>query len=97
MNFVKIGNGNMFPSFLDGAKVLFYTLLDYYGDIDKGFSGYKVPIRYLAICKYEEKNRFYLFFHTFSFEVEHDYLFDTIEECKDEAYKLKNDIVWIEK
>ena len=42
-----------------------------------------------------DNKEYYLFHCNDKFEVIADYLFDSIEECKDMASKCKKDIVWI--
>ena len=76
----------MFPNILDNAIVYFYTQNGNYGSVsyDNGKIEY---IHYLAICSYDNKEYY--------FEVIADYLFDSIEECKEIASKCKKDIVWI--
>ena len=84
----------MFPNILDDALVHFYTQKGDYGSIyyDNGKVHY---IHYPAICSYDNKE-FYLFHCDDKFEVIADYLFDSIEECKNMANKSKKEIVWIE-
>ena len=83
----------MFPNILDNAIVYFYTQKGNYGNVfyDNGKIEY---IHYLAICSYNNKE-YYLFHCNDKFEVIADYLFDSIEECKEIASKCKKDIVWI--
>ena len=84
----------MFPNILDDALVHFYTQKGDYGSIyyDNGKVHY---IHYLAICSYDNKE-FYLFHCNDKFEVIANYLFDSIEECKNMANKSKKEIVCIE-
>ena len=42
-----------------------------------------------------DNKEYYLFHCNDKFEVIADYLFDSIEECKEIASKCKKDIVWI--
>ena len=42
-----------------------------------------------------DNKEYYLFHCNDKFEVISDYLFDSIEECKEIASKCKKDIVWI--
>ena len=42
-----------------------------------------------------DNKEYYLFHCNDKFEVIADYLFDSIEECKDMASKCKKDIVWV--
>ena len=86
----------MFSNYLDGGKVLFYTQKDNFGVVD--YNNEKIiNINYLAICTYGNEQGYYLFFCDDKFKVVSDYFFDTIDECKAEAEKSKENIVWIEK
>lgn len=74
----------MFPNYLDGGKVLFYTQKDNFGAVDYN-NEKNININYLAICKYANEQGHYLFFCDDKFKVVSDYFFDTIDECKVEA------------
>ena len=71
-----------FPRELDGAKVLYYT--------DRGtfppvyFSGGEMAhkIYYLAICKYENDEAYYLFHCDESLKVVADNCFQSVDTCK---------------
>lgn len=89
----------MFPEILDGAKVLYYTSHDDFGEIygDNGEIAHYV--KYLAICEYpNKKNEFYLFYCDEEYEVVGDSLWDSIEMCMDVA-NLSHDkrFIWVEK
>lgn len=82
---------------LDGAKVLFLSNKDYFGEIT--CSGNSLPpiiVRYLAICKYENDNKVYLFLCDEQMEVEQDCYFDTLEEAIQDGYRRNKNIVWNE-
>ena len=57
-----------------------------------------VPVKYLAICQYENDKLIYVFLCNEKLEVEQDSAFDTIEEAKTDTAlkrKLKEAIQWI--
>lgn len=88
----------MFPNVLDGAEVLYYTPCDDFGEIywDNGEIAHHV--KYLAICKYPNKeNEFYLFRCDEQYEVVGDALWDSIEMCMGVANSSHGGkIIWIE-
>ena len=87
----------MFPSELDGAKVLYYTPEWDYG-AQKFPNGDIVDrFRYLAICKYIDDEQYYLFFCDESYEVINDRLANTVEACMRLAASHEEDIFWIKK
>ena len=83
-----------FPHELDGAEVLFYT--------DKGvfppvfYSGGTIAqkVSYLAVCKYENDDAYYIFHCNESLEVVADDCFSSIDACK--KYMSEYNIVWHE-
>lgn len=77
----------MFQNTLDNAKVLYYT--------DGNVADY---IKYLAICKYQNrKEEYYLFRCDENFEVVGDSVWNSIEECMGVANASYNgNIIWIE-
>ena len=79
----------MFPNYLDGARVRYYTNEDHFGIVDYNNGEKIIPIHYLAICSYANEQGFYLFFCDEKYNVVSDYFFDTIEECKEIAKKAK--------
>lgn len=87
----------MFPNYLDGAKVKYYTKKDDFGTVDCNDGEKIIDIKYLAICSYANEHGFYLFFCDEKFNTVSDYFFDIIKECKIIAEKSKENIVWIEK
>ena len=87
----------MFPNYLDGARVRYYTNEDHFGTVDYNNGEKIISIHYLAICSYVNEQGFYLFFCDEKYNVVSDYFFDTIEECKKVAKKSKENIEWIQK
>jgi len=53
-----------------------------------------IPIKYLAICQYENDKSVYLFLCNDKIEVENDFLFDTIEEAKQSAFNRNKNVIW---
>lgn len=86
----------MFPSYINGAKVLFYTSKDYFGVVDYKDEQKIIDINYLAICRYGNDEEYYLFFCDNNFTEVGDYCFDTVEECKAVAEKSNGNIIWIQ-
>lgn len=86
----------MFPNYINGAKVLFYTPKDYFGVVDYKDKEKIIDINYLAICRYGNDEKYYLFFCDRNFVEISDYCFDSIEECKAVAKKSKENIIWIQ-
>lgn len=88
----------MFPKMLDGAEVLYYTPYDDFGQIcwDNGEIAHYV--KYLAICKYPNKNNeFYLFRCDDQYEVVGDSLWESIEICMGVANSSHGgEILWVE-
>ena len=66
----------MFPTELDGAKVLYYTPQGDYGRIEYPNGEIADYKQYLAISKYIKDNGFYLFCCSESYEVVSDWLKD---------------------
>jgi len=87
----------MFPNYLDGARVRYYTNEDHFGIVDYNNGEKIIPIHYLAICSYANEQGFYLFFCDEKYNVVSDYFFDSVEECKEVAKKSKENIDWIQK
>ncbi|MBM7660995.1 hypothetical protein JOC85_001767 [Bacillus mesophilus] len=75
------------PLELDGAKVLKYTKNDTTKQLslmvfeEEDGSTNEVPITALAIAQYDKDDRYYLFLCDQDWEVQNDYLLDSIEEC----------------
>lgn len=87
----------MFPKTLDNAKVLFYTPKGKYGKLFDPNGVEIVEFSYLAICKYENDNQYYLFMCNEQYEVETDSIWGSVEECmsiKIAGYK-KAEVHWI--
>lgn len=74
-------SAKLFPDTLDNATVLFFTPKGDYGDLFNEDGTIAAHFSYLAICKYDGDNGFYLFKCNENFEVETDELFYTINEC----------------
>jgi hypothetical protein len=74
------------PLELDGAKVLKHTKNDTTKQLslmvfeEEDGSTREVPITALAIAQYDKDNRYYLFLCDKDWEVQTDYLLDSIEE-----------------
>ena len=88
----------MFPNTLDNAKVLYYTPKDDFGEIYYTDGKVADYIKYLAICKYQNrKEEYYLFRCDENFEVVEDSVWNSIEECMGVANASYNgNIIWIE-
>ena len=89
----------MFPDMLDGAQVLYYTPYDDFGEIywDNGEPAHYV--KYLAICKYPNKNNeCYLFRCNEEHEVVGDSPWDSVVMCMSVANSSHGGrIIWIKK
>lgn len=87
----------MFPDTLDGAKVLFFSSKDDYGNLCDTEGNIVAHFKYLAICKYDNTEGYYLFKCSEKYDIESDYLWDSIETCMNVASDLyDNRIVWTE-
>ena len=85
-----------FPKILDGANVLYFTPQSSYGAIYCTTGEIADHICYLAICKYENSNTFYLFGCNWDYEVVSDSLWGSIKECMCNAKDSYGcDISWI--
>lgn len=88
----------IFPDILDGAKVLFYTPKDNYGEMYYDSGEIAAFFKYLAICKYDKSDGYYLFKCNEDFEVESDSLWDSIDTCMGIANSsYGGNILWLEK
>ena len=87
----------MFPNYLDGARVRYYTNEDHFGIVDYNNGEKIISIHYLTICSYANEEGFYLLFCDEKYNVVSDYFFDSVEECKEVAKKSKENIEWIQK
>ena len=88
----------MFPDILDGAKVLFFSIKDDYGVMFDTEGNEIAQIKYFAICRYDDSDEYYLFKCNDEYEVESDFLCDSIEMCMNiasDSYGEK--IIWVEK
>lgn len=85
----------MFPTEIDGAKVLYYTPQDNYGAIKYPNGEVADYFRYLAICRYSNDARYYLFCCNESYELASDSVWDSLDECMNvAASSYKENIVW---
>lgn len=88
----------MFPEELDGAKVLYFTPKDDYGVMHYDTGGVAAHFKYLAICKYDNSDGYYLFCCNENKEVEADSLWDSVNECMGVANcSYGGNILWIKK
>lgn len=85
----------MFPANLDGARVLFYTPNDNYGEIKLPNGETADNYCYLAICKYENDKNYYLFCCNEKYEVVNDTVWESVEKCMSVAYSYKENIEWV--
>jgi len=85
----------MFPLSLDNAKVLYYTQENDYGAIRFPNGEIADTFKYLAICKFENDESYYLFCCNKNFEVVSDTLWQSIEKCMSVASSYKENIEWI--
>ena len=85
----------MFPTELDGAKVLFYTPHGDYGAIKYPNGDVADHYHYLAICKYAQDDHFYLFCCNANYEVVCDRMESSIENCMQIAVASSGEnIIW---
>ena len=88
----------MFPDYLDNAKVFFFTSKGDYGKMSDEYGKTVASFSFLAICKYENDDRYYLFGCNADFEVEADYDCSSTDECMETAKSVfSGDIAWIAK
>ena len=83
-----------FPKELDGAKVLYFTERGVFEPVY--YLGGEVAhnVAYLAICKYDNDEAYYIFHCDESLEVVADDCWDNIELCK--KYMIEYDVKWLE-
>lgn len=81
-----------FPKELDGAKVLYYTDRAVFEPVYHSGGAIAHNVSYLAICKYENDEAYYIFHCDESLDVVADDCFHSLEACK--RYTEKNDLVW---
>lgn len=88
----------MFPQELDGAKVLYHTPKDDFGEIYYTTGEIAEYVKYLAICQYADKtDEYYLFQCNEDFEVVGDSPWESIEQCMavgNSSYGYE--VMWIE-
>jgi len=88
----------MFPDVLDGAKVLLFTPKDDYGIMYDTTGNAVAYFKYLSICKYGNREGYYLFKCNEEYEVVSDSLWDSIEMCMSVANaSYGGNILWVEK
>lgn len=86
----------IFPKFLDEAKVLYFSPQGNYGEVCFTTGEIADHICYLAICKYQDDNSYYLFGCNAHFEVVCDSPWGCIEECMHIATtSYEKGIYWI--
>ena len=87
-----------FPDRLDNAKVLFYTEENDFGVLRYTTGEIAARYRFLAICKYDKEDIYYLFKCNGQFEVEMDQDYHTLDACmRSVAEMYGKEISWIEK
>lgn len=92
------GVDDLFPDQLDGAKVIYYTPKDNFGEMYYDTGEIAAYFKYLAICKYDNDELYYLFKCNENMEVESDSLWHSVDECMGVANRSYNgNIIWIEK
>lgn len=87
----------MFPKILDGAKVLYHTPKDSYGEIYYTTGELAEFVKYLAICQYPNaKEEYYLFRCNEECEVVGDSVWESIDKCMAIANSTHGgNILWI--
>ena len=81
-----------FPKELDGAKVLYYTDRDTFNPVRYPGGAIAHNVSYLAICKYENDEDYYVFHCDEGLDVVADDCFQSIEECQ--RHIEKHDLAW---
>ena len=85
-----------FPKILDNAHVLYFTPKASFGMVRFTTGEIADHICYLAICKYENDNTYYLFGCDSDYEVMCDSPWDSVEKCMQAASGSYGcDISWI--
>ena len=88
----------MVPDILDGAKVLLFTSKDDYGVMFDTEGNEVAQFKYFAICKYDNCDEYYLFKCNEKYEVESDFVCDSIETCMNIASDhYGKEIMWVKK
>ena len=82
-----------FPKELDGAKVLYFTERGVFEPVYYPGGGVAHNVAYLAICKYDNDEAYYIFHCDESLEVVADGCWNTIELCKE--YMPGYDVKWL--
>lgn len=90
----------MFPDYLDGAKVIEYTMRGSYAVAvdpwDDKTPGTEKEICYIAICQYEGSKDYHVFWCDAAYRVLQDWQWNSIKECK-QVHKETEKAVWIKK
>lgn len=84
----------MFPTTLDGAKVLCYTDQGDYGPVHYTTGEVYDRQAYFAICQYPGSSDYYLFGCNESFNVISDFPCDSIAQCRQNAEARHTGILW---
>jgi len=80
---------------LDGAEVIAISKKDNFGVIKSSDSSIKpIPVKYIAICKYEDDNTIYAFLCNDKLEVEQDSIFDSVEDAKRYTLDKNKNVIW---
>ncbi len=80
---------------LDGAEVIAISKKANFGVIkytDDSIDA--IPIKYLAVCKYETDETIYLFMCNENEEVEQDTTYDSVENAKKRAKEINQNVIW---
>lgn len=72
----------MFPDELDGAKVIMHTPEGDYGSLPSWDGKGSERCVFVAICKYDNEDSYYLFHCNADFEVLSDSSWFSVEECQ---------------
>ena len=83
-----------FPKELDSAKVLYYTDRGTFDPVCYVGGAIAHNVVYLAICKYDDDDAYYIFHCDESLEVVADDCFESVEACK--AVMDKYNVEWHE-
>jgi len=79
---------------LDGAEVILLSIKDNFGVIKYTDNSLEpIPVKYLAICKYEGDKTIYQFKCYEMIEVKQDRVFETIAEAKQQAAEINKNVM----
>ena len=80
---------------LDGAEVISISKKADFGTIKYTDNSLKaVPIKYLAICKYENSEDIHLFLCNENMDIEQDNIYESIEDAKKRATEINRYVSW---